>query len=358
VVSDVHLGDETSEYIAFSEFLDWVGVLEKEGKKTIKASGKKILIKPPEKLILLGDILELWSPYKEDMKYTVQRSIEPFGKLAGLECEKIFVLGNHDESLADYLDVVTKLKRKKCIKENVFKINNSDFKIINHHYPENPEDRKKGFLQIGNYKYFFIHGQQFDRFFVTLGPLSNIPAHTSEISGTFSRIFPFKGWSLVVAFIVSGILNWKIFRFKNAYLSAFTGISFLLSIPRLFTCLQDPLWKIFSKVLVDKPKYKDIKTIVEQNYYDVNKDKTGWDVNIVFGHTHIPQIDSYKFKENGKEYKCLFLNSGSWTTEKGAYNTFIYLDETGYYLFKWNPGGDIEQIPPGSYYNCQSRRLD
>jgi hypothetical protein len=179
-------------------------------------------------------------------------------------------LGNHDEDIEDYLDVVMKLKGKKYVKENIYKINDSNFKIVNRHYPENPEDREKGFLQIGNYKYFFIHGQQFDKLFIELGPLSAIPNYTSELSGTFSRVFPFNGWSIVGVFVVSGLLNWKIFRLKNAYLSAFTVFSFLLSIPRLFTYLQGPFWGRFKGNLMDKPKYKDIKTIVEQKYYDVN----------------------------------------------------------------------------------------
>ncbi len=342
VVSDTHLGSETQSDEDFSKFIDWIAALEKEGGKTIKSGGKDILLKPPEKLILLGDILELWSPRNEDIKYTMQEGIEPFGKLVGLGCEKIFVLGNHDEDIADYLNVAMKLKEEKEIKENIFKINNAEFRIINRHYPEDPEDRTKGFLQIGNYKYFFIHGQQFDKLFIRLGPLASIPTYTSKISGTFSRIFPFDGWSIVAAFVIFLILY---LRIKNDALWAFTVVFFLLSIPRLFTYFQDKFWAVFGKALTDKPKYKDIRTIVEQKYYDVDADKTDWDVNIVFGHTHFPQIDSYKFKENGKERECIFLNSGSWTKETGTHNTFIYLDETGYYLFKWSPSGDHELIP-------------
>jgi predicted phosphodiesterase len=255
------------------------------------------------------------------------------------------VLGNHDEDIADYLDTAMKLKSEKEIKGSTFKINNANFRIINRHYPEDPEDREKGFLKIGDYKYFFIHGQQFDKLFTELGPLASIPTYTTKMSGTFSKVFPFNGWSIVGAFVISSLLNWRIFRFKNAYLSAFTYFTFLLSIPRLFTYLQGPFWKMFRGNLTDKPKYKDIKTIVDQKYYDVNKDKTDWDVNIVFGHTHVPEIRSLPLEEHGKEHKCLFLNSGSWTKEAGTYNTFIYLDETGYYLFKWNPCGKIELIP-------------
>jgi hypothetical protein len=37
----------------------------------------------------------------------------------------------------------------------------------------------------------------------------------------------------------------------------------------------------------------------------------------------------------------LFLNSGSWTRDAVIHNPFIYLDETGNYLLKWNPSGHI-----------------
>jgi UDP-2,3-diacylglucosamine pyrophosphatase LpxH len=344
VVSDTHLGNETQSDKDFSKFIDWIAELEKEGGKTIKSGGKDILLKPPEKLILLGDILELWSPRDEDMKYTMQEGVEPFGKLIGLGCEKIFVLGNHDEGIAEYLDVAMKSKEGKEIKENIFKINNADFRIINRHYPEDPEDRTKGFLKIGNYKYFFIHGQQFDKLFIRLGPLASIPTYTAKLSNAFSKIFIPDGWSIVAAFVILLILY---SRFKNDALWAFTVASFLLSIPRLFTYFQDKFWVVFRNALTNKPKYKDIKTIVEEKYYDVDADTTDWDVNIVFGHTHMPEIRPYRQGGTGGDHEWLFLNTGSWTQEKGNYNTFIYLDESGYYLFKWDGCDEIELIPPG-----------
>lgn len=117
VVSDVHLGDEKSNSKDFAKFIDWIAAIEKEGGRTIKSGGKEVLIKPPEKLILLGDILELWSPRNNEPKYIMQDCTEPFGKLVSLGCEKIFVLGNHDEDIAENLDVKMKLNGKE-IKEN------------------------------------------------------------------------------------------------------------------------------------------------------------------------------------------------------------------------------------------------
>lgn len=342
VVSDVHLGDETSNYRKFSDFIDWIAVLEKEGGKRINADGMEMVLEPPEKLILLGDIIELWSPQDNDLKYTMQESFEPFMKMAGLRCDKIFVLGNHYEDLAESLDVKMILKGGKEIRENTFTINGSEFRIINRHYPEDPKDKIKGFLQVGDRKYFFIHGHQFDKLFISLGPLASIPALTAKISNMFSKLFPPDGWSIVAAFAVLSLLY---VAFKNEVLLTLSAISFILSVPRLFTYMQDRFWAVFGKVLTDRPKYRDIREIIEKNYYDVDKDETDWDVNIVFGHTHVPQIYLHKHTEDGKNYEWLLLNSGSWTRERGHFNTFIYLDGTGSYLFKWNTSENIELIP-------------
>lgn len=355
VVSDVHLGDETSNYEDFSKFIDWIAAIEKEGGKTIKSGGKEFFIKPPEKLILLGDILELWSPRDNEPKYTLQESIEPFGKLVNLGCEKIFVLGNHDDDIAEYLNIK---KKSSGIKENTFNINTTNFTIINRHYPSNPEDKEKGFLQVGKYKYFFIHGQQFDKLFIRFGPLAKIPTYTAKISNLVSENLPLKGWSIVLASIVFlglslgfkdnnlgfGINN---LEFKNNMFLGFFWSSLVLSVPKIFTYLQDKIWAIFGVSLTEKPKNKNIQTIVKEKYYNIKDDTTDWDVNIVFGHTHVPEIRPYRPSGTGEGHEWLFLNAGSWTQEKGNYNTFVYLDEKGYYLFKWDQHNGIELIPPG-----------
>lgn len=341
VVSDVHLGDESSNHDDFSKFIDWIAALEKNGGRSIKSGEKEIILSPPEKLILLGDILELWSPQGNDMKFTVQRAFEPFGKLVGLECEKIFVLGNHDEDISEYLDI--KLNDGSGVKENTFKVK-SNFTVINRHYPEDPHDETKGFLHIGNDKYFFIHGQQFDRLFISVGPLANIPTYIAKISSAFSRIFPLHGWSVVIVFAILLVLYF-INITKSQTVLPYLQVTFILSIPRLFTYLQDKVWANIKGFFTDKPKYKDVQTIIQEKYYDFNKDTTGTDVNLIFGHTHVPEIYPYKFTIDNKEHEMLFVNSGSWVREeKFAHNTFVYIDETGSYLFKWNCGS-IELIP-------------
>lgn len=274
------------------------------------------------------------------MKYTAQRAIEPFGKLVSLGCEKIFVLGNHDEDISEYLEEI-KSNGSSVIKKNSF-MTKSDFTIIDRHYPEDPHDKEKGFLQVGKRKYFFLHGQQFDKLFISVGRLASIPTRIAKISNAFSRIFQPNGWSIVALFaILSGIyIVWR-----NDMVLAFSVVTFLLSIPRLFTYLQDKVWANIKVLFTDKPKYMDVETIIKEKYYDFDKDMTGEDVNFVFGHTHVPEIHQHKFNSKGKEHEMLFVNSGSWVKEKDyTHDTFVYIDETGSYLFKWNIGGDIELL--------------
>jgi hypothetical protein len=61
----------------------------------------------------------------------------------------------------------------------------------------------------------------------------------------------------------------------------------------------------------------------------------------------MPEIRPYRPGGTGENHEWLFLNTGSWTREKGNYNTFIYLDDSGCYLFKWDRCDGIELIPPG-----------
>lgn len=338
VVSDVHLGEKnTFEHNYFSNFIDWLAALEKNG--SFIADGKRLA--PPEKLILLGDILEMWDPKDDEMKNTFMKSVEPLGKLAVLKCEKIYVMGNHDEDIADNLEeiIINTDEGNKTIRRSTFHIN-SDFSMIDRHYPENPHDKEKGFLEIGKRKYFFLHGQQFDKLFLSVGPLANVPTYMAKASNMLMKFFPPKGWLIVALFAAFGAayVKWGDDRIWGLMVA-----SFILSIPRLFTYFQDTVWANVRGFVEDKPKYQDVATLIKKNYYVYDKDKTGKDVNFVFGHTHIPEIHSHKFKENGETCKMLFVNSGSWVPEeKYVHNTFVYLDEVGTYIFKWETSGDLK----------------
>ena len=100
IISDVHLGNSECNHKEFCHFLEWIRDLA-NGPKIIKSENKEITIESPEKIILLGDILELWNPKKGDRDNVIKECIRPFSLLSNTNCDKIFVVGNHDDSLGE-----------------------------------------------------------------------------------------------------------------------------------------------------------------------------------------------------------------------------------------------------------------
>ncbi len=60
---------------------------------------------------------------------------------------------------------------------------------------------------------------------------------------------------------------------KNDILLTISAVSFLLSIPKLFTYLQDKVWEKLKWYVEDRPEYSDVETIITNNYYDFEKDE-------------------------------------------------------------------------------------
>lgn len=150
VVSDVHLGSESCNYKQFCDFLVWIRSLDGR-KEIIKCEDKELVITYPEKFILLGDILELWDPKDGDRDNVVKQSIRPFSLLSDLRCEKIYVIGNHDDAIHRY--------DEKIDYETLH--NDTTLNVCNRHYPEEKTGLKN--LKIGERSYFFLHGHQYDK---------------------------------------------------------------------------------------------------------------------------------------------------------------------------------------------------
>jgi len=305
VVSDVHLGGAGSNHTAFAEFLK--AVCEDRGQFI---EGEKH-VDAPSKLVLLGDILELWDPLGDDLKNTALHLFESLESLFAVSEEIIFVTGNHDEALETF--------------QAVYPMKNPLFQIRGRHYPE-AEPR---YIQVGEYRYFFLHGHQFDKLFLWLGRFSQIPSFMAGLNRVFARFIPFDGWILPVVFSFFALL-----QFITSWPPASVlYVTFILSIPRLFTYLQGPFWKVFRQFLTNRPKHKDIATIVEKQYYNRKKDTISADV-IVYGHTHVPEVSPQHISE--KLGKTL-INTGSWVEDdsKIANNTVVVIDSSGARLLEW-----------------------
>lgn len=170
IVSDVHLGGSIGSHDKeFCEFLSWIKTFPKETRGVQctggGGSGKlDITFAPLTKLILLGDIIDLWDPEKQDRKNVILESLGPFSILHTLPCDKIYVTGNHD---ADLWQMV---KDEPPADKRSFPWGDGhEFSIYPRHYPPPEKDPKnetaapvhRG-LMVNQTHYTFLHGHQFD----------------------------------------------------------------------------------------------------------------------------------------------------------------------------------------------------
>lgn len=338
VVSDTHFGleDGVKDRSAnvFQHFLEWLAELEKGKKVTIQTSDGEKSLQAPQKIILLGDLFELWEPQSGDLTTPFRDSFTLFTSLLTLKCEKIYVLGNHDEELSDY--------------EGEYRCENgSTFTVFSRHYPTDPASESE---KVGDKKYFFLHGHQFDKLFERAGPLRRLPGLMEQLSSSASehvnrRIGPL-GFILIFCFSALWITrsSWILNRPPIfAVLLLLWFISIILGVPWFWTWIQKAAWTYVFKRFADRPKYADINKIINQNYYKKEKDTSVANV-IVFGHTHVPEISSPDVE---KKLGKMFVNSGSWVAsvdpayhtvafKHPAYDTLVYIDNEGPLLLQWD----------------------
>ena len=151
VVSDLHLGgnEDPGTSARFSRFLDRIAQLG-----TKPAADERSRLLPPQKIILLGDILELWDPRDQDRDNVLLDAIVPFAKLGNLGCELVYVTGNHDEDVGDLLCS----REKQGLPDLIPLLGQANLHIFRRSYiPDNNNG-----LDVGGVRYAFLHGHQFD----------------------------------------------------------------------------------------------------------------------------------------------------------------------------------------------------
>ena len=324
IVSDVHLGSKLCNHPKFCKFLEWLRDLDSK-KEIIKYQDKDIAISSPEKLILLGDILELWDPIDGDRNYVIKQGLRPFSLLSDIKCDKIYVVGNHDDSIGDYDQFI----------DYEILSNSTKIDIYNRHYPEN------GSLRIGERTYFFLHGHQFDKEQALLTWVSNLLGERWDPVKWFQDLYNIdytkRHWKLnvviTIVLLIAGYYGMASALTSFPYLllwALVTGFFVMSSVPALVAKTQRRIYD------AKKPKDRTAQQIIDDGYYQDRKDTITSDA-VVFGHTHF--ASSYQQGNEGK----LFLNTGCWIgndTEidgKMRYaNTFIYIDESGAYILKWS----------------------
>jgi len=339
IISDVHLGSDECNHKELCDFLEWIRDLENQP-KTVKCQDKEVTIKIPYKIILLGDIFELWNPKDLDKDNIIKDLIRPFSLLSDINCDKIYVAGNHDDSLGE-------LERKVDLE---ILHNGTRFNSYNRHYPK--KDSKSGIvsgLKIGNRSYFFLHGHQFDKSQAVLIYISKFLGEQWDpidwIQQLFNITFTRNYWKTNFV-IFLGLMFGEYFLWNGLLQSSFWVIVALSMINGFFAFSSIPGIVAHAQASIynsTKPIHKTAEEVIKSGHYQERKDTIDAEV-VVFGHTHF--ASSYELQSEAR--KKLFLNSGCWVgtdaelNGKRRYiNTFMYLNESGAYILKWHGSGKI-----------------
>lgn len=326
VVSDTHFGYEESNYEQFEHFLHSL----KQNRLVAHLHDKtKKEIKNVEKIILLGDIFDIWDPRGDDRKNILINSIISLRELSELGLKIIYIVGNHDEEIdmfnGDYRGKI-KIKR----------------------YYELP--RKKSNGEQG-YSYSFMHGHQFDKTFLLLGSLWKMPGYMATINNFWKRI-PYVRKSLSYGFYLSIpliLMNWCFHMTSFVYLYALLIASGTVAFPAAWTRFQRPFHTLCGRFLKEpakSAKHKNIIEILKRGFYKEKKEPDT-DV-IVYGHTHIPE--HLILLDDELTLKKIFINTGSWVKNEEVSCTLAYIntDESEHYLLQWDDKKKqlIEPFPP------------
>lgn len=327
VVADTHFGlrDEIFfEPEVFSGFLRWVKRLEKGEVKPLKLgdwNGEKNekVLKPPDRIILLGDILELWDASDRSIDVCIRSFTQLFSKL---DCEKIYVLGNHDDILEEIAP-----NRK-----HYYPLGASGLRIVKEIYPDQSVSvggiEKVKTIKVGNEEYLFIHGQQFRKGAV-IGRLYNIIAYMREAAmafGYFTWIFVF----LFIIGIVFMLLRWFS---PSSWMLILLG---LLAVPRIFISIARPGFDA-----IQSTRYERVNLTIFRKWWEKFSRGRGYplkNLNIVYGHTHLVDVIFAKSPD------VRLLNIPAWVKDLRSRKkredvlraAFLYIDDDGGKFIGWD----------------------
>ncbi|MBU7017563.1 MAG: metallophosphoesterase [Theionarchaea archaeon] len=283
VVADTHFGLKKGKinmsmpgYLA--HFLEWVNNLESEPVQIIEGDIKEENLRmknisSPEKIIFLGDLLELWDSKNETLAANVLTLLPT---LSDIEAEKIYILGNHDDILTRIV-----LKTPHTGEYMEYPLGKSALKVFPDRYPPLTEDMKgPATVAYGEEHYLFIHGHQFDKDFT--GPLTIYKTYPllRTVSNSLTIYVPV----LLVTSLLAGIVNWI---FDKSFLWGDPHIFWLLlslSIPWIGTSVARPFWNQVAGM-----RYREEETVKSFMYWwnhNLNPELLSENVNVVYGHTH------------------------------------------------------------------------
>ena len=336
VVADTHFGlytnSEVCDPTAFADFLDWIIDLEEGEKKQLKIGAwsskdaeTTLVLEPPEKMIFLGDILELWTSSNEAVFASTTSIIQ---SLSDLNCEKIYVLGNHDYDL--FYSLMREAKG-----ETSYPLGASDITVIEKEY----------WASKGGENYCFLHGQQFDKLFTL--PSWKFMAPIRKAASAFGDYT----WVLVALWLANFAIQAVVGAWGVAEI-VLTALLTVVSLPYLVMFFSRRVWNRLKTVKFNpksvKEKYEEQRLLLWKRFSEKLSEKSEI-LNVVYGHTHT--IDSWSEEEavesTGEFVRTLMevANIPSWikntsnekeSIENEISHVFLYIIEDDSYFIGWN----------------------
>lgn len=364
VLSDTHLGLRAGRRLHFfkntvshrpthvAQFMKWLEELQDKkdgidlpvvieelrdnGEYEIKEiSSKKLLF--PEKLVLNGDIFELWDASDQSIQFA---SHSILSSISRLKCQKLYLIGNHDFANSELAGKVEEGNVEAL--SNLYPWGLSDLKIIRDTYPILREGSIKT-LKVGEYHYLLLHGHQFHPSFgkSTMKILSSL-RDGAEAFRLYSWVFLWLWIIWTVSFHLTPYLH------QSHSSPIYWGISFLLAIlaiPRLFVSIGRPIFNRFSGSRYNRNKaQKGFMTWWKK--FTKKKNLQPKEIHVIYGHTHTIDI----WKKELEKMNLTLINHPAWvkdTNKEHKYElreVFVYVDKDGFEFFGWRWDED-KKIP-------------
>jgi len=270
-IGDTHLGlrewgpdGHRDRPLIVADFFRWLSALPEEGYPLQIWNGHGLttrVLRRPDRLVLLGDILELWEAENQAILLSASTVSSV---LARVPCEKIYVLGNHDTILQAV--------------RGVYPLGAENLEVVGDAYPSSDSGEIRP-LRIGDRSYIFIHGHQFDpilhgrigKFWPLLAPVRQAGAALGDYAWVFLALWV---GALLVHFTYPSVpVDWFLIL----------GLP-LFWLPRLYMKIGWRSWRTIGGLRYNRDLA--LKGFVKW-WAKVHQNRgIPEDVGIVFGHTH------------------------------------------------------------------------
>jgi UDP-2,3-diacylglucosamine pyrophosphatase LpxH len=357
VLSDTHLGLRAGKRLYFfynyvdhrpthvDQFVKWLEKLQNESEIELpflieesdkgeprKIGRKKLLF--PDKLVLNGDIFELWDTSDQSIQFA---SYSILSSISRLGCEKFYTIGNHDFANAE---LAIEEEREEKAFSNVYPWGLSNLNILRDTYPL-PKDGVIRTLKAGEDHYLIVHGHQFNRSF-RLAPWKIISTLRDG-----AEAFRLYSWVLLGLWIIwLAALPFISYLGPNISSSIQYAIGLpltVLAIPRLFVSIARPIWNKLFGSRYDRNKAP--RGFVEWWKIFTKKYKLQTSrIRVIYGHTHAidvvekPELEIITGKNIGN-IEITLINHPAWVKDKQEVElreAFVYVDKSGFEFFGWN----------------------